>query len=505
MNIEQNKAEYQIDKVLNSEDLNSFDLIGIVKRNYKLIFGLTFSSIVLSVLYSLSIKPTFEGDFQIVLQEKDNKSILKSEFSYLMRGGGGKSDTKTEVAILKSPLVMNSVFEFYKDLASQNNVNADDLPFKKWIKNNFKIALIKNTTILNVAYRSSNKESILPILKKLSKEYQIYSGRSRNLQIANMIQYLEEQIALKKEKSEISMTNLQQFSLDNSIGSFDGMIPELDIDGTTSESNASDNLSSERYKEQFATLNNLESELVLQSAFYKDNSENIRILKKQIQKLKESLKRPQKILIKYQDLAREANRDMTSLIKLENQLDIAKLDQAKKSTPWELISEPYVSDVQVAPEKKAIVRFWTLIGLLSGILASIVIDSKDNFLYSEDEFKKLLPIKFLKSLKAKDLKDENFNLADNLNNYFENLSEKKLFFLYLNEESKVFYQKLINSIIATKIKKEIKLTNKFSELSESSKNFLLIKADSLNKAQIKDLIEDIQLSKKTISGWIYIG
>ena len=115
-----------------TEDFTYLDIVGILKRRYKFILGFTFSSIIFSALYSLSLKPVFEGDFQIVLQNNQDKSLVgASELGGLFKIEGQQSDKKTEVAILKSPLVMNPVFKLYKDLAKANNEKLDLITYKK--------------------------------------------------------------------------------------------------------------------------------------------------------------------------------------------------------------------------------------------------------------------------------------------------------------------------------------------------------------------------------------
>lgn len=487
-----------------SEDFTYLDIFGILKRRYKFILGFTFSSIIFSALYALSLKPVFEGDFQIVLQNnKEKSSVGASELGALFELQGQQSDKKTEVAILKSPLVMNPVFKLYKDLAKANNEKLDSITYKKWIENNFTISLLKDTTILNVAYRSSNKETILPILESVSDEYQRYSGRARNLGIENVITYLEEQILTKKENYENAVKRFQTFSLDNNLGNFDGMLPEPTEDD--SEDELDDSLSSQRYKSQFLALDTLEGELVQKSAFYKENSDEIRLLKKQISNLEESLKRPKEILIKFKELAREVFREEKSLTSLENELVFFKLDQAKKSLPWELISNPTLSDTQVAPEKKAIVRFWTLIGLLLAISISVYADSKEGIIYTKDKFTKILPFKLLKSIKLEEFKESQGITEQNLNNFFKQLPFKKINFIYLNERVENDCKVFINKIVDLNLNKEIRLVDKVSDINKDEVSFLLINSNFIKSKEIKDLLEDIYLSKIEINSWIYLN
>ena len=44
-------------------------------------------------------------------------------------------------------------------------------------KENLKIALEEGTTILNISYKDTDKEIILPVLNKLSKKYREFNVR----------------------------------------------------------------------------------------------------------------------------------------------------------------------------------------------------------------------------------------------------------------------------------------------------------------------------------------
>jgi hypothetical protein len=73
--------------------------------------------------------------------------------------------------------------------------------------------------------------------------------------------------------------------------------------------------------------------------------------------------RPKEVVLKHRELVRQAIRDEKTLAELENQLQIAQLEQAKQTEPWELISTPTLLDAPVAPKKSRIMA----LGLLAGL------------------------------------------------------------------------------------------------------------------------------------------
>ena len=108
MNFSENMEE-------NNDETNIIDiknLLNVFVRNKLLIAKITIIFFLGSVFYNFIQKPTYKGDFQIVLQSKGSSSKLglnkinslansSSLFSNVV--GGLNSGLKTEVEILKSP------------------------------------------------------------------------------------------------------------------------------------------------------------------------------------------------------------------------------------------------------------------------------------------------------------------------------------------------------------------------------------------------------------------
>ena len=85
------------------------------------------------------------------------------------------------------------IFEYVKKEKLENN-----LLFNDWSENNLKIKLRKKTQILNISYRDTQKNLIIPVLKKISSAYQEYSGKSSKRVNELAKEYLETQIKIFK-------------------------------------------------------------------------------------------------------------------------------------------------------------------------------------------------------------------------------------------------------------------------------------------------------------------
>ena len=74
--------------------------------------------------------------------------------------------------------------------------------------------------------------------------------------------------------------------------------------------------------------------------------------------------RPKGVILKYKSLIREAGRDESTLIALENQFRQINLEASRIEDPWQLITKPTLKIRPVAPNKISI-------GLLGILLWSI--------------------------------------------------------------------------------------------------------------------------------------
>ena len=211
----------------NSNDLNlktsssedEFDLGSLVQfiiRNKKVICIFPLLSLFLGILYSLTIKKTWEGQFRIVLESKNDLPLLTNNrvITAMKSLPMPKSvSIRTEVSILNSPSVLMPIYEFAT--SDKQDILSND-KFDEW-KKNLSINKERNTTVVSVFYRDKNKEKVIPVLEKLSTSYQEYSGRRIKREQILTSNYLKDQISLFKEKSSDSLRELQEFGVEQDI------------------------------------------------------------------------------------------------------------------------------------------------------------------------------------------------------------------------------------------------------------------------------------------------
>ena len=199
--------------------IDIYEIINLIKRNKKLIFLSGILGIVCSSYLAISTKRSWEGQFQIVLNEKSvNQTAATILGGFANLNATNELDTKVE--ILKSPSVLFDIFKFVEDQKVDGSKEQKGR-FNKW-KKNLNVKLTKGTTILNISYIDKKKEIIIPVLERLSEKYKTYSLDKNIVKMNNSIDFFDRQIELFKKKSLNSLKMAQEFGQKHDLLIFDG-------------------------------------------------------------------------------------------------------------------------------------------------------------------------------------------------------------------------------------------------------------------------------------------
>jgi polysaccharide biosynthesis transport protein len=401
----------------------------------------------------------WEGQFQIVLQNNEQSSsgaasLLQSNpgLANLIGAKGGNNQLETEVKILESPSVLKPVFDYVKAQKAKSGEDVNEWRYTDWFKDNLTIELAKGTSVLNLQYRDTDQPLILPVIDRISKAYQVYSGRDREKGISQAIIYLDEQIKIYQAKSVASLRKAQQFAIEqdltalkgdgasddeiknainieairvqaaNQIRSINEQLKQLNTLGDSPETlmYLGRNIPELASQGLPQTLDDIDTQLALLRARFTDNDDSIRRLLEKRRLLIEVFKRqtygylyaqrtaaearlaaaerPKGVLIQYRELLRTAARDEATLTKLEAERQVLALEQARKTDPWELISTPTLLDKPVSPRKGRTLALGLLAGLVLGSGAALVADRRSGRVFSSDELSRDLPGPLLERL-----------------------------------------------------------------------------------------------------------
>ena len=112
---------------------------------------------------------------------------------------------------------MKPVFDFVKQQKVQQGIDSQDWRYADWLKENLTIELVKGTSVLELSYRDTDKDLVLPVIQKISDAYQDYSGRDRERGIKQGIQYLDQQIEIYSKKSAKSLRTAQEYGIEQNL------------------------------------------------------------------------------------------------------------------------------------------------------------------------------------------------------------------------------------------------------------------------------------------------
>lgn len=453
------------------DEIDLRQVAGALARRWRWIAGGGAFGLLLSGLYLLIAKPVYQGEFQIVLSSEQagpGASLLAQNPALAaiagLSGAGANDSIATEVQILNSPSVLRPVFDAVK--ARKPAKEAARMRFQDWAQSAITAAEEKGTSVLNVEFRDTDENLVLPITRMISQAYQSYSNRGRARELANVITYLKAQIALIKPQAEASSRAALDYGYANGLGLLDGLplagnvagagvskdgaaqgahvsgsggsveaartaaqqkvkalevqIQEATKAGAGSLYFASQLASLTDKSSTFDQLTSVETRLAELRSRFKDsdplvqklqrerntlvryiNQQTIALLNGELDLAKanlQALDRPKDVVSRHRELTQQALRDEATLVTLQNQLKQFELEQARATSPWELISTPTLLDKPVSPRRGRTLALGLLAGLVLGSGGALISDRRSGRVFSSDELAQYLPCPLLERL-----------------------------------------------------------------------------------------------------------
>lgn len=559
------------DLLTNEGEIDFKVIFQFLLRNKRFIALISFLFFAGAFLFSFNMKKVWQGQFQIVASPKKEEglNLINPRFQALLKGSGANNDLQTQIGILESPSVLMPIFEYVKN---QKKIidSKSDISFSKW-KKNFKIDLQRNTSILDVEYKDTDKQLILPVLSKISSTYQEYSGKNEQSKLLLVKNYLINQISYFKIKSFNSLKVAQDYAIDQNLYILDSPIQKKSFfeEGMGEEDNlnllipniALENirvnaaneikridsqlekileLGDDYEKLQYigstipglvkeglpAELAAIEKDLIEKRSKYKDNDPviirdlekrilTIKLLKNravgyleakkiELQATMEAALRPKDVLLKYKEMIREASRDETTLINLENQLRLLELEKAKQEEPWKLITDPTLLNYAVAPSRSKVALMGLFIGLIGSSLFAYIRENKLGKIYDIETLENLFSINTVeKFLEKEEFKNEKINF---MKAFINKQSGTSINFICLSESQLSFVGRLRKKLIELNVNKEIivfESLEKFKNLSSGNK-LLFVDISTIKKSDVIYTSKYLNVLEVDVEGLIVI-
>jgi succinoglycan biosynthesis transport protein ExoP len=545
------------------DEIDLRQLAAALQRHWRLIAKVAGGALLLSGIYAFTQPRVWEGEFQIVLASGDSGGGRLAQLAAAnpmlaglagLSGGGSKDSLETEVKVLESPSVLKPVYDFVRQSKQRSGNNVDQMRFSDWVKS-VDVELEKGTSVLNIAYTDTDKSLVLPVIERISKEYQLYSGRDRRQDLANGVAYLKQSIATLSPKAEASMKRAQDYALSHGLGLQDGLPASSGSDakgssGGSVEANrqqaqaqvalleqqlASAQAAGNRVlfqapqleanAELYGRYQQLEAQLTQKRSVLRDNDDLIRNLERQRQSLISTLNRqtlgllqgqlataqaalqassrPKEVVLKHRELVRQALRDERTLVELENQLQLAQLEQAKQADPWELISTPTLLDAPVAPHKSRILALGLLAGLVAGSGAALVVDRRSGRVFAGDELQQLLPGSLLAQLHPSATTESTGKLTLLARGALAGSHRVALIPVGLSESSSQV-QAVLRQLRSLLPHTELLCSADLVAAKDCDHQLLITSPGAATRSELASLREQLELQARPVTGWLLV-
>ncbi len=494
------------------EELNLKFILNLILRNKFLITLIVFIGTLGGYLYTSSLPKIWEGSFQIVIRNENRESNRNEIFSQIIFNSQANEELLTEKSILNSPSVLMPVFEYVK-----NKSNSENLTFKSWRNSALDINFEEGTAILNVTYKSFNKELITKVLEMISSRYKEYSTSDKEKNIVNSISYLNDQENLFEKRSIESMKRLNEFAIENGLGDIDGFISLKEEIAIKNEISQSENLSSDnpnlyklkikdssksgqRFASQFRLLEEYETKYIDLSSKLKPNSSTLNNLKIKIDNLKDSLKRPNEILIKYRELIKIANRDEIILNTIKQNLNLLNLEKQRYLEPWKLISNPELDENSIYPNIPKNTILFFLASFFVSLISAMLIEKKSGIIYELGYLKYLVKTNYLNEIFINDLELSKKLINKNFNNSDTQNSKLNLGIVLICGE-KINSVFSMSKLFIKNPKYKFFDLNNINMINETDKLIIVVEVGEITLKQVDKLNIFLELYKDKFIGW----
>ena len=565
-------------KESNKDEIDLNKLFRIILRNIYIVLSSSIFFFLISVFYALNSKRIWEGHLQIVLPSQKSESGINltnrlsgiAGFNNPFGGLINNSQLKTEVEILRSPSVLLPV---YKTVLKSRNIPLEEsnnfLTFNEWRKGDLRIKLETDTSVLNIRFRDTNKELILPVLRQITSQYKKYSSRDKIESSSRRITFLDKQIDTYKQNADKAFEEADNFALKHNLSidiqsqnlssnnqsfaklttnqeisrmkAMDEMTRLMEFSKQLEEVNDNPDITlflaaeikkiqpdpekdilpvvnkilavrdsialmKTNYTEEDPSLKELNS---LQKSYQEELRIQINALikarKRSAESVIQSSYRKPEITAKYKQLLREAFKTEAFLDQFQTEKKNVLLDANFKSKSWDLITEPTLNPNPVGPFRKRIAGFGLISGILIGCTIAIIYDKKRGIIYEIDEVQSFIGANLIKTY-SNDKKEELEEIISLLVNNVSSLKNEKIISLLKIGDIESNTSKEIKLCFEKNaLIKKVYISDNFKDCEKFINQIILISLGKIKRSELIEVKEKLNIQSEPILGWINIS
>lgn len=193
------------------EELNLRQVLSVVKHRWWIIAGITLGLTGAIAAWTFLKTPIYQGRFLLLIGQpiEENKNSLKlAAQDILPQLGGENIDYETQIAVLKSPQLLNPILS--KITPQYPDFTYSDL-ISKTGKSDLKISQLEDTKVLEIVYENAEPEKIKLVLDNLARHYLKYSSQERKTEINQGLDFVNAQLPVLQERVNSLQKQMQQF------------------------------------------------------------------------------------------------------------------------------------------------------------------------------------------------------------------------------------------------------------------------------------------------------
>lgn len=427
------------------DELDLRQLLGLIRRRAILIAGVAIAVSSTIWIWTLQQTPVYEGKFQLLVEPVTADGEL-SKLTQLAQGENAASprlDYATQIQVLKSPELMRPIVKQIQ--AKDSSINYGMLV------NQLTIARLQETKILEVRYRDSDPAKIKAVLELVARSYLKYSLDERQTNLRQGIQFVEDQLSTLRDRVNDLQSDLQNFRQkynfidpENQAQQISQQVNTLSQQRLDTQKELAEtqqqyvNLQGELgaaaalssaplYQDLLGQLREVESNIAVEAARFREASPKMQTLQEQRQNLVPLLRQEARRVLgdklaevasqievlsvrsqaiaqaearlnqqlqdlpalsrQYNDLQRELKVATESLNRFLATRETLQVDAAQKEVPWQIISYPEKPSIPVSPNVNRNLLLGAIAGLLLGIGAAMIAEKLDNTFHSPEDLK----------------------------------------------------------------------------------------------------------------------
>jgi len=380
----------------NNETLHDYYLI--IKKHLIFIIATTLLITTLTTIAVFVIKPTYESEASILIPKKDNNinsffskiglDVTDSplaDMSYLNKDSNNVSDF---VSILKSRYLAEKVIKNLK-IENHEEIKVKDKKSFQAIIEKFqkKIKIFppsQTNSVLKIKVRFKDSDLAIKVINRYFYELKKYLEETNYLSTTRNRKFIQQQLGKISKELKESEDNLFIFQKSNKtvllpeeMKSYIKYISDLEAQELTSkiylgEVSEKINSTNKNMPEFDKSWENFLKELQITESALKTRKNVLEVEKNKYQSLLNNL--PNKAII----LAR-LERDVTIknalYLLFTQQLEIAKVEEAKELEPFKILDSAYTFDKPIFPKKKLTILISFVVGLSLSILGCILFEN----------------------------------------------------------------------------------------------------------------------------------